>query len=78
MVNDSLTRSSAAAGSGIAGRLIEAASTILSFGTNKLVRRGSSWLKRNGLAKYVVPALLLNEAFGAYRIYLAGGTTGWW
>jgi len=78
MVNESLNGLSGKRGSGLGGRALEAASTILSFGTNKLVRRGSSWLKRNGLAKYVVPALLVNEAFGAYRIYLAAGTTGWW
>ena len=78
MVNDGLTNMNGGGGSRIGGRAIEAASTILSFGTNKLVRRGSSWLRRNGLARYVVPALLLNEAFGAYRIYLAAGTTGWW
>jgi hypothetical protein len=74
MVNDGITSLSRGAGS----RAIEAVSTILSFGTNKLVRRGSSWLNRNGLARYVVPALLANEAFGAYRVYLAGGMSGWW
>ena len=78
MVNESLNSLGAARRSGFGSRAIEATSTILSFGTNRLVRRGSSWLKRNGLAQYVVPALLLNEAFGAYRIYLAAGTTGWW
>jgi hypothetical protein len=78
VVNDPLTKFGDAGRSGFGPRLVEATSTILSFGTNKLVRRGSAWLKRNGLARYVVPALLLNEAFGAYRIYLAADTTGWW
>lgn len=78
MVNESLNSFGTARGGGAASRMVEAVSTILSFGTNKLVRRGSSWLKRNGLAKYVVPALLANEAFGAYRVYLAGGMSGWW
>lgn len=75
MVNGSYTN---AAGPKLASRALEAASTVLSFGTNRLVRQGSSWLKRNGLAKYVVPALLINEAFGAYRVYLAAGMGGWW
>jgi hypothetical protein len=52
--------------------------TILSLGTNKLVGRGAAWLKQNGLVKYVVPLLLLNEAFGASRVYAAGGALGWW
>ena len=61
-----------------AQRTMDVAATILSLGTNKLVARGSGWLTRNGLARYVVPALLLNEAFGAYRVYLAAGATGIW
>ena len=63
---------------GLPGRALEATATVLSLGTNKLVGRGASWLKRNGLTKYVVPALLVNEAFGAYRAYLAMGMSGWW
>jgi hypothetical protein len=63
---------------GLPSRVLEATATVLSFGTNKLVARGASWLKRNGLTKYVVPALLANEAFGAYRAYLAMGMSGWW
>ena len=62
----------------LAGRVVEAAATVLSLGTNRLVRRSACWLKRNGLARYVVPALLLNEAFGAYRVYVAAGMSGWW
>jgi len=57
---------------------MELAATILSLGTNKLMGRGSGWLRRHGLARYVVPALLLNEAFGAYRAYVAGGAAGLW
>lgn len=61
-----------------AQRALDAVATVLSLGTNKLVGRGASWLKRNGLARYVVPALLANEAFGAYRAWLALGATGWY
>jgi hypothetical protein len=52
--------------------------TVLSLGTNKLLTRGSGWLTRRGLTKYVLPALVLNEAFGAYRAYLAAGAIGVW
>ena len=61
-----------------AGRILDVAVTLLSLGTNKLVSRGAGWLKRNGLVRYVVPLLLANEAFGAYRVYEAGGMIGWW
>ena len=61
-----------------ASRAVEIAATVLSLGTNKLLARGSRWLTRNGLARYVMPALLLNEAFGAYRAYLAAGAVGFW
>lgn len=54
------------------------AATLLSFGTDRLIRRGSGWLKRNGLVRYVVPLLLLNEGFGVYRAYVAGSAIGWW
>jgi hypothetical protein len=57
---------------------LEATTTVLSLGTNKLVRRGAGWLRRKGLFQYVVPLLLLNEGFGAYRAYLAGGALGYW
>ncbi len=60
-----------------AARAIDVAATLLSFGTNKLVSRGAGWLKRKGLVRYVVPLLLANEAFGAYRVYEAGGLIGW-
>ena len=63
---------------GWASRALDATATVLSFGTNKLVSRGSGWLRRHGLTRYVVPLLLANEAFGAYRVYLAGGVGGWW
>jgi hypothetical protein len=82
MVNDTYT--SAAGGSvfpqeqRLTSRVLEVAATLLSLGTNKLVRAGLPWLKRKGLAHYFVPALLVNEAFGAYRAYLAMGMTGWW
>jgi hypothetical protein len=82
MVNLAYTDASAQAdGGGVrhpAHRALDAVATLLSLGTNKLAGRGASWLKRNGLAKYVVPALLMNEAFGAYRAWLALGATGWW
>jgi len=57
---------------------LDVAATVLSLGTNKLVARGAGWLKRNGLIKYVLPVLLVNEGFGAYRVYAAGGAIGWW
>jgi len=60
------------------GRTLDVAVTLMSLGTNKLLARGSGWLRRNGLARYVVPALLLNEAFGAYRAYVAAGAMGLW
>ena len=79
MVNLAYTnRESAAQDVGGARRALDAVATVLSFGTNRLVSRGAAWLARNGLTRYVVPALLLNEAFGAYRAYLALGATGWW
>lgn len=59
-------------------RALGFAGTLLSFGTDRLVRRGAGWLKRNGLIRYVVPLLLLNEGFGAYRAYVAGSAIGWW
>lgn len=62
----------------ISRRTLDVAATVLSLGTNKLVARGAGWLNRNGLIKYVVPVLLLNEGFGAYRAYLAGGAMGLW
>jgi hypothetical protein len=57
---------------------LEATATVLSLGVNKLVGRGAGWLKRKGLFQYVVPLLLVNEGFGAYRAYLAGGALGYW
>ena len=57
---------------------LHAVETILSFGTNKLVRAGFGWLRDRGLARYVLPALLINEGVGAYRIYLSGNAIGWW
>jgi hypothetical protein len=59
-------------------RTVEVAATVLSLGTNKIFARGSGWLTRNGLTKYVLPTLLLNEAFGAYRAYVAAGALGFW
>jgi hypothetical protein len=59
-------------------KTLEVVVTILSFGTNKLVARGAAWLKRNGLVKYILPVMLANEGFGAYRVYIAGGSIGWW
>lgn len=61
-----------------AQRVLGVVGTLLSFGTDRLVRRGAGWLKRNGLMRYVVPLLLLNEGFGAYRAYAAGSAIGWW
>ena len=60
------------------GGALEITATVLSLGTNKLVARGSEWLRRKGLIQYVLPALILNEGFGAYRVYLAGGSMGFW
>lgn len=57
---------------------LEVTATLLSLGTNKLVTGGARWLKHNGLMQYVLPVLLLNEAFGAYRVYLAGRAMGFW
>jgi hypothetical protein len=79
----SIASLSSASASGFLGRLqqsktLEVVVTILSFGTNKLVARGAAWLKRNGLVKYVLPVMLANEGFGAYRVYIAGGSIGWW
>lgn len=62
----------------IARGALAATATVLSLGTNKLVGRGAGWLRRKGLVKYVLPLLLLNESFGAYRAYLAGGAMGLW
>ena len=70
--------SSARAGAASGHSAMELAATILSLGTNKLLARGSGWLRRRGLTRYVVPALLLNEAFGAYRAYVAAGAVGLW
>jgi len=66
------------AGPGPGRRALDVTVTILSLGTNKLVARGTSWLTSHGLVRYVVPAVLLNEAFGAYRVFAAGGALGWW
>ena len=52
--------------------------TILSLGMNKLVLQGAGWLQANGLLRYVLPLLLANEAFGAWRAYEAGAAIGWW
>ncbi len=60
------------------GGALEITATVLSLGTNKLVARGAVWLRRKGLMQYVLPAILLNEAFGAYRAYMAGGAIGLW
>jgi len=60
------------------GGALEITATVLSLGTNKLVAGGAAWLRRKGLMQYVLPVLLLNEGFGAYRAYLAGGTLGYW
>jgi len=65
-------------GPGWARRVLDVAVTVLSLGTNKLMGRGTGWLRRNGLAQYVVPALLINEGFGAYRAYYVLGANGWW
>lgn len=62
----------------VGGGVLDAAVTVLSFGTNKLAVRGAAWLARRGLLKWVVPVLVLNEGFGAYRAYLAGGAMGLW
>jgi hypothetical protein len=59
-------------------RIFDMTVTILALGTNKLVGRGTGWLRRNGLIQYVLPLLLLNESFGAYRVYVAGSAAGWW
>jgi|GEM_PF-2867133 len=72
------SRAAAAIGGEAPRRLLDAAVTVLALGTNKLAARGAGWLARRGLARYVVPALLANEAFGAYRAWLAGGAMGWW
>jgi len=61
-----------------ARRVLDVAATLLALGTNKLAGRGASWLRRHGLTAWVLPALLANEAFGAYRVYLLGGSSGWW
>ena len=68
----------APAPSGLGRRALDVTATILSLGTNKLILRGTGWLSRHGLVRYVVPALVLNEAFGAYRAFVAGGAMGWW
>ena len=68
----------APAKAGAASRALDVTTTILSLGTNKLIHRGTGWLTRHGLVRYVVPVLLLNEAFGAYRAFVAGGAMGWW
>ncbi|HEY0013124.1 MAG TPA: hypothetical protein VGB79_09770 [Allosphingosinicella sp.] len=63
---------------GLGRRALDVTVTILSLGTNKLIHRGTGWLTRHGLVRYVVPAIVLNEAFGAYRAFVAGGALGWW
>ena len=70
--------SPAAAEFGFGRRALDVSVTILSLGTNKLLHRGTGWLTRHGLVRYVVPAIVLNEAFGAYRAFVAGGALGWW
>lgn len=57
---------------------LDAAVTLLSLGTNRLVRSGRSWLERHGLVRWVIPVLIANEAFGIYRAYAVGGALGWW
>jgi hypothetical protein len=57
---------------------LEVTATVLSLGTNRLFARGAGWLRRNGLVKYVLPVLLVNEGLGAYRVYIAGGAMGFW
>ncbi len=54
------------------------AATLLSLGTNRIFRSTASWLRRNGLIRYVLPLLFVNEGLGAYRVYIAGGMMGWW
>lgn len=62
----------------LSGRALNVAATVLTLGTSNMLRWGSDWLSRNGLARFVLPALLANECFGAWRIYAAGSTAGWW
>lgn len=81
MVNPSSTRLPAHEsrnGTRAVASVLHVAATVLSLGTNKLVGRATGWLQRNGLMRYVLPALLLNEAFGAYRVYLAVSLSGGW
>ncbi len=75
---DSHHSSSPAGSPGLGRRALDVTATILSLGTNKLIARGTGWLSRHGLVRYVVPALLLNEAFGAYRAFIAADALGWW
>ncbi|HEX8193093.1 MAG TPA: hypothetical protein VF552_09350 [Allosphingosinicella sp.] len=70
--------SQTAADTSLGRRALDVTVTILSLGTNKLIHRGTGWLTRHGLVRYVVPAIVLNEAFGAYRAFVAGGAMGWW
>jgi hypothetical protein len=62
---------------GFGRRALDVTATILSLGTNKLIARSTGWLARHGLVRYVVPALVLNEAFGAYRVFVAADAFGW-
>jgi hypothetical protein len=59
-------------------RCLAVAASVLTLGTSNVVNWGMAWLSRNGLARYVVPALLANECFGLWRVYAAGSAAGWW
>jgi len=78
MMNESLAMPGTSALRRGAGGAAELTATILSLGTNRLVRRGAAWLRARGLTRYVLPALLANEAFGAWRAWLALDAAGWW
>jgi hypothetical protein len=51
---------------------------VLTFGAGGLVRGWAERLRRSGFGHYVIPVLLANEAFGAWRVYAAGSAIGWW
>jgi hypothetical protein len=59
-------------------RVLALLATVLTLGTSNVLGWGMRWLSRNGLARYVLPALLANECFGAWRVYAAGSAAGWW
>ena len=59
-------------------RAVDLLSTILSLGTNRILRRWIGGLRAHGLIGCALPVLLINEGFGAYRIYLSGAAAGWW